>query len=181
MPVADGFVGLEFQKSQFGTRNDISFTINIGCWLRPIDALLEKLGPQHFPWRTKSFPPAARFWHWRQRVGWLMPQKRDYWWDIDERTHAAQLNSEVINCIDQYVLPVIAHFKTTKGAVEYLLKVYGETFFVGGDASMAILCDTAGRDAECQAFIEKCKSRADNDEDYPWLDAVKAILKNRFE
>ncbi|HBH25753.1 MAG TPA: hypothetical protein DDY13_20355 [Cytophagales bacterium] len=97
---------INVQKSVFGTKDQISFTINTGLFL-----------PEH--WRgliynqNKEIPtfPTEPECLIRKRIGKLRNQ-HDTWYDIQERTDEAQLISEMRFNISNYILPYFQRYST---------------------------------------------------------------------
>jgi hypothetical protein len=69
-PTSDGWTVIDFQASQFGTRDDVSFTINLGVSFAELQA-------------TDEGPPSLGRAHMRQRIGRLLDGSRDRWWPLD--------------------------------------------------------------------------------------------------
>jgi hypothetical protein len=71
----DGNWGLiNLQKSTSSTRQLIRFTVNVGIFS-------ERIGSAY---RAPSGgPPRERLCHYRERIGYLLPVRQDYWWTID--------------------------------------------------------------------------------------------------
>lgn len=93
---------LDFQKSQRSTADEVLFTINIGiCSMK----LLKFFHPD---FTDLKFKPRIVDCHWRERIGFLLPEKDDKWWsipkDIDLRK---DLLPEIREVILQLALPKI--------------------------------------------------------------------------
>ena len=89
-----GWIAIDFQASQFGTREHVSFTINLAInfvELRTVDEDQPSLGKAHIDF---------------QRIGSLLPDKRhDHWWKLDPEDNLDNVAREVIRDLDQYAIP----------------------------------------------------------------------------
>jgi hypothetical protein len=90
---------IDFQASQFGSRDDVSFTINLAVAL---DELPRAAGT----WDATK-PPSEYHAQLRERIGNLMEAGEDHWWPLDESTDAAQLAlaDELIGIVRRVGLP----------------------------------------------------------------------------
>jgi len=50
-----------------------------------------------------------------QRIGFLMPQHRDHWWQIEVGTEADRLASEVVGVLVQCAIPWLRAHATASG------------------------------------------------------------------
>jgi hypothetical protein len=75
------------QGSAYNAGAEGRFTLNLGVAFPGIRALLEP----ELPLKALSEAQCP----FRQRIGPLMPQRRDHWWSVDERTELAALGEEV--------------------------------------------------------------------------------------
>lgn len=89
----NGWIAIDFQASQFGTRKSVSFTINLAInfvELRVPGEDQPSLGRAHID---------------AQRIGALLPQARDFWWSLEPETDLASTSDELIRDLDQYAIP----------------------------------------------------------------------------
>src|SRR5437667_4080184 len=70
---------IDFQVGRGSTTQTCLFTVNFGIYSRTI-GLFEPGKVQ----KGSSVPPIIE-WHWRERIGFLMPGKVDLWWTIRGR------------------------------------------------------------------------------------------------
>jgi hypothetical protein len=77
---------INFQKSQGSTKDKVTFTVNLGIYS-------EVLARFYYKWREGT-PPTESACHWRERVGFLLPENQDHWWVIDETTLLPSLAKE---------------------------------------------------------------------------------------
>jgi hypothetical protein len=88
-----GWIAIDFQASQFGTRESVSFTVNLGANFVELRTSGEEpplLGRAHVEF---------------QRLGHLLPQARDYWWRLEPDTDLDSIANELIWALDQYAIP----------------------------------------------------------------------------
>lgn len=68
---------INFQKSRDSTKVESKFTINLGVWSKNVAASLDDVAYDK---------PEIEVCHWSKRVGFLLPQNRDFWWIVSETT-----------------------------------------------------------------------------------------------
>ena len=99
----DGNWGLmNFQKSQSSTKDRVAFTVNLGVYS-------QVLARFYYKWKEGS-PPKESACHWRERVGFLLPENQDHWWVIDASTLLSSLVKEfevilplAVSTIENYI------------------------------------------------------------------------------
>jgi hypothetical protein len=101
-PSADLFHGVHFQASQWGSSDEGQLTINLVVTSETI----------YKGWTGHSLPrnPACAAFPIQQRIGALMPQRRDHWWPVSGTTDVATLGQEVMHALVTYALPFFAEF-----------------------------------------------------------------------
>jgi hypothetical protein len=107
---------IDFQKSKNKPSDGTSFTINLGIfstelWRRTGDPVKEK--------------PDISMCHWSQRIGFLLPQKEDYWFLIPDNTPADVTISEIRKIITEIAIPVIDTHIADEDLAEAWLKGEG--------------------------------------------------------
>lgn len=102
LPSTSHWKCLSFQKSSFSDAENLTFTINLLVIDRNQWEIARK---KHSSFPKK--PTATTFWGigWQKRLGHLMPENRDYWWEISLKTDLDQLSANVLKIIEQYALP----------------------------------------------------------------------------
>jgi hypothetical protein len=112
-PDPDHFIRLGFQKSVYGSRQHVKFTLNVSAinkagW----EEARAKKG--HLP----EEPSASTFYgskHWQRRIGQLMPQQdREPWWELAPGADVAIVASEVLEVIEGVALPAINEVLATR-------------------------------------------------------------------
>jgi hypothetical protein len=119
----DGVWGvINFQRSQWSSRECITFTINVGVWVDAVAAF--RLEDTDRVPRTGA-PPEA-YCHWRQRIGWLLPDQRDIWWDVEEPRASWQsalkprLIENVRTAVVQYAAPHLLRLDSGAALLRWL-------------------------------------------------------------
>lgn len=94
--------GIHFQASTWGSKDEGRFTINLVVTSRAIFEI----------WTGKSLPsnPACALLPIRRRIGELMPQNGDLWWDVDNSTDIGALADEVTKTIVSFALPYFSEY-----------------------------------------------------------------------
>jgi hypothetical protein len=88
-----------FQVSQWGSREEGQFTVNVGVGL---PAVWEIMFDKPFPTNpaTGQFPLS-------ERIGLLMPERLDRWWQVDEATDLDEIADHVALCVQKSGLPFL--------------------------------------------------------------------------
>lgn len=90
----DGNLGvINFQKSR--DRGVDKFTINLGVYSHRISGALSD---------GITGKPDIEDCHWRRRAGFLLPQKQDHWWIVDEGISIDGLVEEIITVLKEKLL-----------------------------------------------------------------------------
>lgn len=92
---------LNFQKSRSTTSNYTLFTINLGVYSGALKIF------DNFEIKSK---PTISDCHWRKRIGYLMPDKLDYWWKIDDTTSLNKLTAEILDILKEHAVPEIEKY-----------------------------------------------------------------------
>ena len=100
-----GWTLIDFQASQFGTRDDVRFTINLGV------NFVELQG------QSKG-PPSLGRTHIDERIGAVISRERqNLWWDLAPGSNFEAIGSEVIAILDEHAVPWL----TSREALEAVL------------------------------------------------------------
>lgn len=110
LPDPDYFLLLAFQKDRYSTADTVSFTVNLAA----VNRREWEEGWQ--PWWGKeptatTFAPVGR----HTRLGLLMPQQRDIWWEVTVQADTKSLAAEVVAAIRDYGLPGLHSAKVRAG------------------------------------------------------------------
>jgi hypothetical protein len=112
---------VNFQASAWGSGEAGRFTINLGI---SSPALFEGFIGRSFP-----KVPVAALWPINARIGFVMPEHRDLWWDVDERTDIAKLGDQVGDTLQTYAVPWFQSLATRK---ELIHAFEHQTALLGG-------------------------------------------------
>jgi hypothetical protein len=91
----DGRQIIDFQASQWGSRDGVSFTINLGV---SVEGLAKRSG-----WDSRK-PPTEAGAHLREPIGRILDDP-DHWWDFDADTDSAALATDLISILRREALP----------------------------------------------------------------------------
>lgn len=89
---------INFQKSTSGNEKSVVFTVNLGIASGRLFRFSGKLIEDR---------PLIEDCHWRQRLGFLLPEKKDVWWTIVVTTLLDRLVKDMENLLCQYGIPEI--------------------------------------------------------------------------
>ena len=92
---------INFQKSRNSSSVEIHFTINIGVCSYELRRLV---GIGVVDIKSK---PGVDECQWKQRIGFLMPNKDDYWWQISLDTAVEGMAKEIQNVLNVLAIPKI--------------------------------------------------------------------------
>lgn len=98
-----GWHVINFQKSQWGDRDSIRFTVNIGV---SVDAY------SRFERRNPMKPPTEPECPWRVRIGSLLRSRLDEWWTIEDGTSFHELTKEMTLHMRRVVLPLLSRMSS---------------------------------------------------------------------
>jgi hypothetical protein len=105
---------LNFQKSYFGTKDAIRFTVNVGAWSRRLE--------NAFPAGVRSGQlPTEPSCQWRLRIGhWVPESTGDRWWDVNAETDVKRVHAEVEALIRDHAAPFLNNHLSDEDLREYL-------------------------------------------------------------
>ncbi len=95
---------LGFQKSTYSDRSKVKFTINL-CVVSKAEYGEARRESSYLP--AKPSPNIQGGPGWWQRIGYLLPERRDYWWTIGERDPIHQVAEQVLQAITEFGLPAL--------------------------------------------------------------------------
>ena len=87
-----GWIAVDFQASQFGTRESVSFTVNLAVNFVELRSTEEQ---------QLSLAGA----HIEERLGVLLPEARDFWWSLEPESNQASVANELIETLSRYAIP----------------------------------------------------------------------------
>ncbi len=89
---------IEVQASRDNTAADSKFTVNVGIFVPELV----------YPDIRDITKPSMLRAHWRQRIGFLSPEKRDLWWKVLSQAQAETAAQEIAYRIQKFALPALA-------------------------------------------------------------------------
>lgn len=89
---------IEFQKAREGLKDTPRFTVNLAISSSSI---------RGFFGDNTVGKPDERDWHWRERLGFLLPIKSDHWWTIDNAAALKEFSKQLVADIMKYGIPEI--------------------------------------------------------------------------
>jgi uncharacterized protein DUF4304 len=103
-----------FQTSKWSTAKSVEFTVNVtvvarAAWIRwrefaPYYDERPSANVNYGP-GPREMEPALRAAYWHQRLGELLPEHRDHWWELRAGRDSASLAREVVTAIHDHALP----------------------------------------------------------------------------
>ncbi|WP_175672661.1 DUF4304 domain-containing protein [Burkholderia ambifaria] len=104
---------IDFQKSRKSNAGEVIFTINLGVCS---GSLLEFFRPGVLVQK-----PKIEDCHWRERVGFFLPEKTDKWWRISDRVLSDNFIHEIVSCLGACVIPeIISHISDENLCAEWM-------------------------------------------------------------
>lgn len=91
---------IDFQRSVKTTASRIVFTIHFGVWSRRVASFVSG---NAIPTKVDTADC-----HWRERVGFMMPQREDVWWSIESPADALAVTKEVQHALRQLTPTLVA-------------------------------------------------------------------------
>jgi len=104
---------INIQGSWTNYNDDGQFTVNLAVYF-PEAAKI------HGSFRITDRPLASDCMV-NQRIGHLMPARRDYWWNFDSKSDLDNIAQEVVSACVNYGLPWLDEYSTIKGAIKFAL------------------------------------------------------------
>lgn len=115
----DGNWGLiSFQKSTRSTPLKLMFTVNLGV---ASARLLRFFPPARFRVAEGKAKPLDPECHWRQRLGYVLPEKQDEWWSMTSGTDLDQLAGEIQGYLINLAVPQIQKHISDQALLELWL------------------------------------------------------------
>lgn len=105
---ADGNWGLiNFQRSMASSRLQITFTINLGI---ASARLLKVFPPPHARATGRDTRPDIWDCHWRERIGSLLPERKDIWWKIGMNSQVERLGDQINTHLRELAIPEVKKY-----------------------------------------------------------------------
>ncbi|MFI1770305.1 DUF4304 domain-containing protein [Thalassobellus citreus] len=100
---------VQIQKSQFNSKTDLKFTMNIGIFDKLINEKISRFGIIKTP---KPHDCALA-----KRIGKLLPEKLDKWYEINSKTSLEKLQLELESDLNNYLFPYLNKFEIIENVV----------------------------------------------------------------
>lgn len=105
LPIPDAIALLGFQRSRYNDRARASFTVNLNAFST---ATWERARRDHpflpaRPTATPHYPGGL----WHARLGMLLPEAGDVWWEVDRDTDLDALTADLVGAIRDYAIPAL--------------------------------------------------------------------------
>lgn len=113
---------VNLQGSPYSTRDGVSVTVNVGVFSHP---LAERL---RLPW---AVAPSLWHCHWHERLGNLMPDPRDRWWDASSDPEAFEAGAAIASALRMYGLPALERLGSTARLYEFYMSEEGRRRLTG--------------------------------------------------
>jgi uncharacterized protein DUF4304 len=140
-----------FQASRWNNPGRASFTVNLSTYL---PAIAEAKGEDPILEPTKVRPPHAGL-----RIGHLMPEQTDYWWNITSPREVESVAQQVTVALREYGLPYLARVETLEGVAELSGCIPG--IIDDPTEPKAVALKLLGRTAEAARIQEQLRLRAE--------------------
>jgi hypothetical protein len=145
---------LNFQKSRKSTSSEALFTINIGvCSGR----LLKFFSPDLLEQK-----PSIDACHWRERVGFLLPERQDKWWVIQASEPFDSLADELRVCLVYVAIPAIEqHLSDDQLSSEWLSGKSPGLTDIQRLINLSVLLKAAGADSALREVRKELKEKSE--------------------
>ncbi len=145
---AELFKVVQFQSSMWNARESGQFTVNLKLVLPYYH---EKWTGQPFPKNPASGAPIVE-----ERIGWLMPVKRDFWWTITPKRNARRIGLQVTKALSEFGLPFLERHSDLESLVREADR-YRTTHGVAANADLylAILLTFQGKRSRAAQIVRE--------------------------
>ena len=99
----DVFLLVNLQRSTTSTKDARIVTLNLGVYSKSLAAKTHEALPMSI-WTC----------HWRQRIGHLLPERRDQWWKILQDGDMSQTAAELRDALERYGLNALEDVASTE-------------------------------------------------------------------
>ncbi len=101
---------IKFQSSQWNSPDRSRFTLNLWTYLPALAIAGDEV--------LIVEPAKQIFAHCGTRIGHLLPQQEDYWWQIGDPSEVPRVADEVCEAIEKYAIPYLEKAITLQGVSE---------------------------------------------------------------
>jgi hypothetical protein len=145
------FKVVQFQSSMWNTPDSARFTVNLNIALSYFH---EKCMGEPFPKNPGSAAPVLS-----QRIGYLMPEQRDFWWEVTPKSDVDGIASHLTKALSEGGLPFLdrhANIQALTEAAEQAVERKGamHPMTMNPELGLAILLSFQGKAAEAARVLQ---------------------------
>ena len=114
LPSPGYWAQLGFQKDRYSTADQVRFTVNLSVVPRDVWACAHDSWPSQLSARPSANTDSGalirevdRHHCWWGRIGLLMPEHNDHWWEISSGEDAASVGRDVVDAIREHAIPAL--------------------------------------------------------------------------
>jgi hypothetical protein len=151
---------ISIQKSQWSSHDSISFTLNVGVFCERIGAL--RLFDHERGRIKKGALPSGSRCQWRERIGMLLPDPGDRWWETDDRGLGPRNAPDVTESVVKHAVPLLRRLNSEGALLKHVRRGPEVGMFTLHRVALINLC---GTEAELNRFARarlKCVTDADD-------------------
>jgi hypothetical protein len=142
------FKVIQFQASMWNTPNAAQFTANLNIVL---PFFHEKWTGQPFPSNPASAAPVLS-----QRIGYLMPEQGDFWWELLPDSDVGRIATEVATVLSERGLPFLDEHANLEVVIEAVgRKDAIRRMVTNPDLGLAILLSYQGKHTKAARVIQE--------------------------
>jgi len=101
--IADVVHLVTLQSSVGSTADAVRVTVNLGVWVPALEG---------------DAIPDIWSAHWRERLGFVMPDKRDVWWDAASEGEARVVADRIANAVRDFGLPALSRLANRRALLD---------------------------------------------------------------
>ena len=98
---------IEIQGANTNLAESARFTVNVGVFAHGLDA----------PDRRGAAMPSMPAAHWRERLGFLMPEYTDVWWTMKSREEAEEAGRDIAERVARHAIPALKQLHSREALV----------------------------------------------------------------
>ena len=146
------FAVVQFQKSRTSSAMSVDFTINLGVFSACVQ---QGLAPILWVPSVEDVPTEPDC-HLRRRIGLLLPEHQDVWWNVREDTDRGKLGATLVSLLEKYAFPFLDRRASDEGLRDHWLLNAEEAWGREG-LSLAVLLRALGPRAALGPLLERLR------------------------
>jgi len=107
IPSDEHWALLGFQKRTSSTRERVLFTVNLTVVSKDNWAAIRETSPWQPARPSPNFSVSGLPGAWSERIGSLLPNPTDFWWEIESERQVRSATADIIEKIRTYALPAM--------------------------------------------------------------------------